>query len=326
MWNSPAFWWKSPAPFWGKILGWLYSQGARLYSKRPLTIGRAPFPVISIGGLVLGGSGKTPTTLMLTHWLKELGWHPVIIARGYGGHLKVPIRVDPDYHSAADVGEETLLLAQHAPTFKSIKRSEALPLLRPDHKTIILLDDGHFHQSLHKDFSVLVVNSSQGIGNGCVFPGGPLREPLGTCLQRAQAIFIIQDSGENIPTFLTKEIFQTKDVIVLESSFSCSTPSETPVVGFSGIGYPQRFEKVLCQLFHEVRDILVFPDHAVYDGNRIRQLEAAMTKGHLVTTEKDWIKLPAWLQPKVSIVHQKLVPQNPQDFLSLLQKWLPYSH
>ena len=167
-----------------------------------------------------------------------------------------------------------------------------------------------------------MINRPSSSWNGCLFPGGPLRESIETCLQRSQALVIIQDFQEEIPPFLTDSILKTKDILVLESSFSCHLNPQTPVIGFSGIGYPHRFEKALHTLFHQVQDILVFPDHALYNENQLARLKEAMNRGRLVTTEKDWIKLPQWLQSDVSIVHQKLHPKNPAQLTSLVTKWL----
>ncbi len=154
----------------------------------------------------------------------------------WGDVSSTPLQVDPYHHHPDDVGEEALLLARHAPTFKGIQRRDAVNLISPHPKTVILLDDGHSHHSLYKDFSILVVNGAQGIGNGCVFPGGPLREPLSSCLARADAVFVIQDPHQDMPYFLTKEISKTIEVLLLKSRFSCALPGHTPIVGFSVLG------------------------------------------------------------------------------------------
>ncbi len=302
MWKAPSWWWEQkPVPFGWKILSCVYQSVSRLYSSCLSAPQTAPYPVISIGNTLMGGTGKTPVTMLLGHLLKEMGFHPLIITRGYKGKLKGPTSVDLALHSPLDVGEEAFLLAHHFPTWVSTKRSAAIALLPSISRGIILLDDGHQHTSLVKDISFLVFSQQQKWGNGAVFPAGPLREPMDSSFSRAQGIFYIYEGQAEIPSF-------PLPVFPLKASFACELDHETPVIGFAGIGYPQRFERTLTSLFSSVKDFVPFPDHIFYRRPHEQHLlDLATAQGaRLVTSEKDWVKLSPSFKEKVSVVFQNL--------------------
>src|SRR5205823_31960 len=121
----------------------------------------------------------------------ELGETPVVLSRGYGGELRGPVRVDPVRHAASDVGDEPLMLAGALPIVVSRKRAEGVPLARAHGATVILMDDGFQNPSIVKDASLIVIDSERGLGNGKVFPAGPLRAPLRPQLARTDALIIV---------------------------------------------------------------------------------------------------------------------------------------
>ena len=193
MLRAPWFWYEKRAPVWSYALlpfAWLYRLlvSLRAVLRWPRA---APFPVISVGNLVMGGAGKTPVVIALAHIFKDAGMHPVIISKGYGGRLKGPLWVDPLQHAYDEVGDEALLLAQAAPTLVSRRRARALAHIPVQDNVVLLLDDGHQQRDLKVDIAFLVENKDQGLGNGCVFPQGPLRESKSRGLSRCHGLIAL---------------------------------------------------------------------------------------------------------------------------------------
>src|SRR5215470_5425943 len=191
--QAPSFWWQEPgtAAAWLAPLATVY--GAVAGTRLRQTGERADMPVLCVGNPTLGGSGKTPTALALARLLIDAGERPFLLSRGYGGRLSGPVRVDLQHHRAEDVGDEALLLARAAPTIIAHDRVAGARAAQRRGAGLIVLDDGFQNPSLAKDLSILVVDAHRGIGNGRVFPAGPLRAPLEAQLERAQAMLIIGD-------------------------------------------------------------------------------------------------------------------------------------
>src|ERR1700709_765665 len=182
--REPGFWhgpssWKSHLL---RPLGTLYGAiAANRLKRRGLDAG---IPVLCVGNYHVGGAGKTPTVLALAKLLRELGETPVVLSRGYGGKLRGPVRVDPLRHAASDVGDEPLMMASTLPVVVARKRADGVPLARSQGATVILMDDGFQNPAVAKDASLIVIDGNRGLGNGQVFPAGPLRAPLKPQLAR----------------------------------------------------------------------------------------------------------------------------------------------
>src|SRR6201999_444190 len=155
----------------------------------------AGIPVLCVGNYHVGGAGKTPTVLALAKILRELDETPVVLSRGYGGRLQGPVMVDPARHSAADVGDEPLMLAAHLPVAVSRERVNGVALARSQRASVLLMDDGFQNPSIAKDASLIVIDSDRGLGNGLVFPAGPLRAPLKPQLARTDALVVIGEGA-----------------------------------------------------------------------------------------------------------------------------------
>ena len=156
-------------------------------------------PVISVGNITLGGSGKTPVVMELARQLAAEGCKPAILTRGYGGTDPSPARVVSPDDDSASVGDEALLMAKCLPDVNVVRAAEradgaelAQGALQPD---IFLLDDGFGHLALKRDMDIVVIDAARGIGNGRVFPAGPLREPL-TALARADVVMVRLDGPD----------------------------------------------------------------------------------------------------------------------------------
>ena len=196
--RAPHFWGRPVGPLALALapLSALYGSVARARLARAAP--RADLPTIAIGGLTLGGDGKTPTALALAETLLAMGERPAFLTRGYGraGKSPGPIHVDPARHDARDVGDEALLLSGLAPTFVGADRAASAGLARAEGATVLILDDGLHSRSLQPDLAILVVDAGYGAGNGFCPPAGPLRAPLPAQLACADAVILI---GEGEP-------------------------------------------------------------------------------------------------------------------------------
>jgi len=301
--KAPSFWYQKPGhlscllqPF-----GWLYGKGGKLVSSLKKQK-RFKIPIISVGNIVSGGSGKTPTAISLAILLKEKGQNVHFVTRGYKGKEKGPLIVNPSLHSHEDVGDEPLLLAQNAPTWVAKDRPAGVQAAIEQGAHLIILDDGHQTKTLFKDLSFVVVDQAQGFGNGHVIPAGPLREELSEGLKRADALILIGDQEKSIEkqSFLARSISQPLNV--------------RRVFAFCGLGFPQKFYNSLKDQDIDVVATESFPDHYVYqekDLNRLLAL-AAEHKADLVTTRKDWVKLPIDWKNKVHVLDIRIQFDDPE--------------
>jgi tetraacyldisaccharide 4'-kinase len=292
------------APFW-----WYRKKGAlasalapfgRLYGKRAEArfAGTEPYrsrlPVICIGNFTAGGGGKTPTAIAVAALLAELGAKPAFLTRGYGGKSEGPVLVSKG-QSAAEVGDEPLLLAAAAPTMVSADRAAGAKAIEATEAGAIVMDDGFQNPSLGKDLSLVVVDAASGIGNGLVMPAGPLRAPLEAQLTRADALIVIGDGGRANSLVDT---FEAKGKPVLKARMVPRQDkrwlSVLPVIGFAGIANPKKFYRTLAEHGARVSETRSFPDHHPYTERQASHLLnwAREWNCMLVTTEKDWVRLP----------------------------------
>jgi tetraacyldisaccharide 4'-kinase len=260
----------------------------------------AGITVLCVGNYHVGGAGKTPTVLALAKLLRELGETPVVLSRGYGGKLGGPVRVDPVRHAASDVGDEPLMLAAVLPVVVSRKRADGVPLARAQGATVILMDDGFQSPAVVKDASLIVIDSERGLGNGQVFPAGPLRAPLRPQLARTDALIIVGNGSAAEPV-ATEIAAQGKPVLsahLKPDEAQVAALRGKRVLAFAGIGDPTRFFNTLCASGIELAGQRAFADHHAYSQSQIENLiaEAKRDGLTLVTTEKDLARLRDWTQ------------------------------
>ncbi len=293
--REPAFWhapksWKSHLL---RPLGALY--GAITAQRMQRKGFDAGVPVFCVGNYHVGGAGKTPTVLALARVLRELGEFPVVLSRGYGGRLRGPVMVDPARHSAADVGDEPLMLAPQIPVAVSRDRINGVALARSQRASVILMDDGFQNPSIAKDASLIVVDGKRGLGNGFVFPAGPLRAPLLPQLARTDALIVVGDgaAGQAVAAEVA-----ARDGLVLHANLVPDAASlerlrGRRVLAFAGIGDPARFTRTLRAAGIEVVRERSFADHHPFTEGEIEHLlaDAKAEQLTLVTTEKDFARL-----------------------------------
>jgi len=233
---------------------WYEEQGAMATALKPVSriYGRiaekkaskaAPYlsrlPVICIGNFTVGGSGKTPTAIAVAQILKIAGERPAFLTRGYGGKEDGPIRLTEGM-DAARVGDEPLLLAEHAPTIVSADREKGAKLIETMDATVIVMDDGFQNPSIGKDLSLICVDAKTGIGNAMVLPSGPLRAPLEPQIRMADALIVVGE-GNKANGLIDRFTEAGKLVLKAEIGFRQDTRwlGVLPVIGFAGIEWPE---------------------------------------------------------------------------------------
>lgn len=251
-------------------------------------------PIIVVGNITVGGTGKTPLVIWLVEQLRHAGFTPGIISRGYGVSNQQSIEVFPD-SSASDVGDEPLLLAGRAdcPVFVNQDRVAAAKSLLQAYPAcdVIISDDGLQHYRMQRDIELLVVDAVRGFGNGLLLPAGPLREPRSRLKQVDAVIYngkATDFSGfqmELRPTVLR----QVQDPSV---TVSLSELANVPVKAVAGIGNPQRF-------FQQLRDMsLLIEEYAFSDHHAFQPEDLAFAADAAVLmTEKDAVKCAAFAKP-----------------------------
>jgi tetraacyldisaccharide 4'-kinase len=316
--KAPEFWNREGAT--GKALsplGLLWTVAGRL-RRNAVRPWKAPVPVICVGNLVAGGAGKTPVAIDLARHLKEQGKNPHLLTRGYGGSNAGPLRVDPARHSAADVGDEPLLLARTAPTWVARDRVAGAKAAIADGAGCIVMDDGFQNPSLAKSLSVLVIDGGYGLGNGRVMPAGPLREPLSDGLARADAVIILGPDDVGITASLADRlpVTEARIVPVPDNNIAGQT-----VFAFAGIARPAKFYTTLKESGCTLAGTRDFPDHHVWSGRDIMEImENATALGAIpVTTEKDFVRLPDGSGGIIQMLRVTLEWDNP-DMPSALLK------
>ena len=270
----------------------------------------AGVPVFCVGNYHLGGAGKTPTVLALANILSELGERPVVLSRGYGGERRGPVLVDPGRHSAQEVGDEPLMLAAHLPVVVARDRVDGVALAKSRLASVILMDDGFQNPALVKDVALIVIDSERGIGNGLVFPAGPLRAPLPAQLARTDALVVI-GAGAAAKDVAAAVAAPGKPVLAAHLEPDPAAVKQLRgqrVLAFAGIGDPGRFLRTLQASGIEVAQQKAFADHHRFSLGEIAALVADAKRDGLipVTTEKDLVRLRGDAQ--LSALAREIVP------------------
>lgn len=316
--KAPVFWYQKPGlkatafstlvPFW-RLGGALRRKWNKPYKSK--------VPVICVGNIVVGGSGKTPTALAFARLLQEKNHTPVFVSRGYGGRERGPLRVDLAKHTAQDVGDEALLLAKVAPTWVGRLRADAVRAAE-NHGTHIILDDGLQNPSIRPTVSFLIVNAATGFGNGKLIPAGPLRETIDRAQARISAAVLIGERNEKKVTLsIHAPLFRAR----MRLDFSSDFPRTEKFFAFAGIGHPKKFYEMCRRAGLTIVGTQDFADHHAFSASdRANILKKAQAlDARLLTTEKDWVRLPPDFRTQVLALPVSLIFDYPAAVLRVLE-------
>ncbi len=328
--RAPEFWWKRAG-----LRARLLSPVATVYGRMAVArmaeaaAAHAPVPVLCVGNLVVGGGGKTPTVEALASEARaSAGLSPVVLSRGYGGRLEGPVLVDPQRHSAEDVGDEPLMLAIAGSAVVVARDRPAGARFAVEHgATIVIMDDGFQNPSLFKDLSLLVVDRERGIGNGLCLPAGPLRAPVESQLERADFL-VLTGRGGAADTVVRSAAGHGVPVIGarLTPVGDGSPLAGQRVLAFAGIANPDKFFASLAEAGAEVVECRRFADHHAYSDADCAAIRTACGASGLlpVTTAKDRARLAGSTERdrlaalcRVHYVH--LVAEEPGAFARVIE-------
>ena len=292
--EAPPFWWQAPdwrawtlAPVsavYGAVAGRRMAHGPR----EPIDL-----PVICVGNFTVGGAGKTPAAIALSREAKRMRLQPGFLSRGYGGSFPKPHVVDAYHDSARHVGDEPLLLAEHAPVVVTPDRAAGARLLASRGCELLIMDDGFQSARLHMDFALLVVDARRGVGNGHVIPGGPLRAPLIEQLRLLHGVLKVGE-GEAANDIIRRASRAGRPVY--EAHVRPRDPGQfngRRFLAFAGIGDPDKFFRTVEEAGGTVEMRRGFPDHHFFSRDDLDDLAAAARKEglELITTAKDAVRL-----------------------------------
>jgi tetraacyldisaccharide 4'-kinase len=319
--KTPAFWYR-PFGFISALLSPLsLLYGLSVLIQRALTKPQSVnVPVICVGNVTIGGAGKTPCVIAIAKFLKQKGYQVHILSRGYRGQLTGPLCVDPEEHTALDVGDEPLILSRFAPTWIAKNRYSGARAAQAAGAEIILMDDGLQNNELRKDFSIVVIDQRLDFGNGALLPSGPLREPLRGAINKANAILLTSGHtpSEDIKKIRgLKPIYQVRTQVVPDTLVSLA---HKRIFAFSGIAHPQKFYDTLRQLEMDLVGTRDFPDHHHFTQRELKSLlgQSTATSAILVTTEKDWVRLDAYWRDQITYVRIENIIERESHLLAQL--------
>ena len=295
--NSPKFWYRNDWP--SKVLALIIYPLSIIWiiisfiKKKVSKTYRSRLKIICVGNLNIGGTGKTPFAIYTYKILKELGFNPVFLTRGYGGKEKGPIKVEST-HQYKDVGDEALLLNNIGPTIVSRDRSLGAKFIE-NHKynyDVILMDDGLQNYQLEKNIKFLLVDKNLKFANKLCVPAGPLREPINQRLKEIDSIILTgnntdQDIGlRKISDYIS--VFNSSIKIMQSSNIKGNK-----FLAFCGLGNPDKFYETLEKGGYKVFLTKSFPDHHQYTEEEINHLilKAKNKNLTLITTAKDYVKI-----------------------------------
>jgi tetraacyldisaccharide 4'-kinase len=323
--REPAFWWRKPA-FAAALLTPAAACYGAIATRRMMRPGaRAAVTVLCVGNFTHGGAGKTPAVMAIAKMLQQAGERAFCLSRGYGGSLPGPKQVDAKVDSAAQVGDEALLLARVAPTIIARDRVAGAAAAVAAGASVIIMDDGLQNASLAKDFTIAVVDGRRGIGNAHVFPAGPLRAPLEAQLACTDALLMIGDgegtrdiaAAPGLPIFHGRLLVDAAAVAQLKAR---------KVLAFAGIGDPDKFFATVTQAGIALAARQAFPDHHRFTGEEAAALimRAERDGLALLTTEKDRARMAgqpllAALTEKTHVLPVTLVVDEAEELRALVQ-------
>ena len=318
--EAPPFWWQ-PAGVQSALLSpfaWIYGRVARRVldhrARKKIAV-----PVICVGNFTVGGSGKTPTALALAETAISRGFKPGFLSRGYGGGIRHATVVDPSRDTARLVGDEPMLLAARALTVVSANRIDGAELLVRKGADLIIMDDGFQSARLFFDQALLVVDARRGIGNGRVFPAGPVRAPVIDQVRHASALIVVGEGGGADPMIRMAARAAKPIHLARFQPLNAARFRDRNCLSFAAIGDPEKFFTTLEDAGVRLAQRRGFPDHHHFTSDEIEDLlaQAELYGLDLITTAKDFVRLQSGhgraqeLLKKTAVLEIELVFDSP---------------
>lgn len=322
--RAPSYWYR-PRGMAANMLspfGRLYAAGTarRLARGRPKPL---DVPVICVGNINAGGTGKTPTTIWMMSHLAARGIEAHVVSRGYGGSAREVTRVIEASHEASLTGDEPLLMSAFGPVWVAPDRLAGAQAAIDAGARAIILDDGFQDPSLRHDLSLVVVDAGRGFGNGLCLPAGPLREPVSKGLARADFLLSLgeDDAQQAFDRNWSAAVAATPHLRGAVRPLAMGMDWQGHrVLAFAGIAHPEKFFATLAGLGADIIHAEPLSDHQPLTASLFQRLEAdaARLQAQLVTTEKDAVRLPRHLRSKVLALPVRLEIEDASSLDSAL--------
>ena len=300
---------------------WRVAGALKAATARPF---KPTIPVVCVGNLTAGGTGKTPLVGWLADRMSERGWTPAILTRGYGGSAAGPLWVDPAEHDASFCGDEPLMLADGRPVMVARDRAAgARAIAAGGSHDVIIMDDGMQNPTLRRTLTIGVFDGGSGIGNGWVIPAGPLRTPFASGLAQLDIAVINGADETGLAPRLSRKVPVFTAALRPEAG-GIEAFEDTPLLAFAGIGRPARFFASVEAIGGQIAKRLSFADHHLYSQQDLAQIqEDAQRHGaELITTQKDWMRLPADWRGRVAMLPVSVDMDDEAAFLDAIEGWL----
>lgn len=279
--------------------------------------------VICIGNITVGGAGKTQLALWLAKALAKKNISFVIVTKAYRSTL-VGAKLVQKTDRAEEVGDESVLLAKAGPVIATKNIRDSLALISQLNPEAVILDDGMQNPFLKKDLHILAFDTISGIGNNLHFPAGPLRESVAAGLAKADLVFTVGDNKYLAPKLREKIQLSRKPYFRTEIKLKKQLDKKPCYIAFAGIGNPEKFFLLLAGNNFRIQKCISFGDHHHYSENDLKKL-TDLAKAHncrLITTEKDYVKIPGRYKKLVTCASVRLEPENEQECLNLIYEKL----
>jgi len=303
---KPKFWDKNKISFFSVLLFpvSLLIKVLSLFKRVLIKTNQSSIPIICVGNIYLGGTGKTPLCIEIFLILKNLNMNPVFVRKKYDS-----------FQDEAD------LQKQVGPVYQNKKRIEAVKEALQNKANVAILDDGFQDFSINKNLSIVCFNKKQWVGNGLTIPSGPLRESL-SALKRANCVVI---NGEKNRDIENKIFSKNKEIKIFYTKYRAKNISEfknKKVIAFAGIGNPENFFDLLKDNKIDIGEEIKFPDHHEYSEETLENLinKAKENNNILLTTEKDYFRIAENYKQNISFLKIEVEIENRNKFIDQIKK------